>query len=446
MRWVTWVAWAALCSASFIACGESERQNGGSSGSAGEETGGSAGENARGGTAGTSAKGGASGSNAAGTAGVGGESGGEAGSGAGGSSGPGGAGGDGGEGGATRTFFDELWGAYCRQVFTCPIPKNDVIWERLALENEERCLAALRELLGEEPPIYDLIARIEAGTIRLVPENVAACLAEAESCSKQGSARFGVACRAVFEGDVAEGGACDRWEECAGDAYCAHADGCPGECTPFAEPGAPCVDDEECDQGNGYAFCSYEGAEPVCVRMPFGTPAAIQQPCSLRFTPATEFVRCDEGLWCDIGDGNAPMGTCRAPIPVNQACTSSDDVCAGNATCFDGATCLPYELRHEAGTSCDSEVGPGCDAFAGLRCVEGECRRYLDGAEGDDCFASDIFERLSCAHGLYCQRLTETSPEGKCAPFLEVGAPCTSVVQCASGFCDGTCAKNYCDG
>lgn len=443
-----------------MSCGESDKPPGaknvggtsGVGGEGGQDTGGASGSNATGGRAGSSGRGGSAGTRAtggngasdgggSGDGGTGGDDGGSAGDG--GRSGSGGEGGDG--TGETRAFLDRLWGAYCKQVMTCAIGDDDVIAQRVYFGTETGCLELLRELLGEEPPTYDLLAGVEAGTIRLVPEQEEACLAEAADCMWKGYFSNGPACRAVFEGTVPVGGACRRWEECAGAAYCDHTAGCPGRCALLGEPGAPCGGNDQCNPGDGYAVCDYE-ANDTCRRLSIRPRAALNEPCTASPHEATELVVCQGGLWCDPGDGSSPNGICRPPVAEGEACDAADDLCAGNATCFDEMRCEPVVIVQNAGGACDSATGVYCNALRGLTCVEGLCERFGDGTVGSACQDSDFYQRVTCNHGLYCAPTAPYYPEGTCQPLLDADAPCETNDECASGTCTGTCAESYCDG
>jgi hypothetical protein len=355
--------------------------------------------------------------------------------------------GGGGIGGDAQTFIDHFWGAYCKQIMTCTVADNDAIGERLLLGTEARCLEAFREILGEEPPTRDLLAQIEAGTVRFVPEAADACIAEASDCKWGGYFPNGPACRAVFEGTVPVGGACNRWEECAGAAYCDHTDGCPGRCALLGEPGEPCNSRWDCNPGDGYAVCDWD-ANDTCARLPIGPRAELNEPCTVDPLLVTEFVVCENGLFCDAGDGTSPTGVCRMPIGDGEACDSSNDVCDGNRRCVDQTSCETIVIARSVGDACDSTANVYCDVYSGLTCVAGRCELFGDGTVGSDCRDSDIYQRVTCNDGLYCARdpLDPYMADGTCQTLLDTDAPCEAADECASGACDGTCAPRYCDG
>lgn len=404
MRLASWVLWGVLSCICTFACSEPDRSAG---------------------TGGTSAAAGAGGQSV----------------GAGGSAGHAGQSGQ----GDARSFLDQLWSAQCERILKCSIPDDDVSFFGLYLETQARCLDAFRELLGEEPPIQDLLTKIADGSVRLVPAQVAACLAEMRDCSRQSNFGFGPACRAALEGDVPTGGECSRWEECAGDAYCKRDTGtCPGHCVPLGEPGASCQVDHDCQEANGYAFCDRSGDAPVCKRVPFGALASLGKSCSAKPKQVTEVVLCEKDLWCDAPDPSAAVGTCRAPIANGGACDSENDVCVAGHSCRDEISCKPMAIGRSEGAPCDVTAARYCDSFAGLVCTAGECHRPGDGTRGAACVSSDILERVTCAHGLYCN--ASNGSMGTCEPLLTAGAACRSADECATGTCSGTCAANYCGG
>ena len=232
---------------------------------------------------------------------------------------------------------------------------------------EARCAEILSELLGEEPATQDLLAKIAAGAVDFVPERVDACLAETAGCRWLGQLGTDPACRSVFEGEVPLGEPCERWEDCAGRAYCNHESGCPGVCTALGAPGATCEVDEDCDPGSGYSFCDFSGTEPVCNRLAYGAQAALDEDCTVSLEAASEIVQCASGLWCDPGDGTLPTGTCRSPIANGQPCDSPDDVCAGGDICLDDTSCELPQIAREAGDACDEAASVHCDPFEGPR-------------------------------------------------------------------------------
>jgi hypothetical protein len=460
MRLVTWVSWGFLCSVAAMSCSDpikppgNDTSSGGDAGGSGGNTGGgvskggcesslsgSSGTGQSGGVAGVcAASGGTAGTPQAGSAGSSTE-GGTGGAGDGGASGDG-SGGEGGDGGA-RSFFDDLWAAYCTYLFTCKIPNDDHIGQRLFMGTEARCVDILRELLGEGPPTQDLLVKIADGSVRFVPERVAECLVDTRDCGWPGRIGTGPACRSVFEGEVPVGGACERWEDCAGNAYCNHTDGCPGRCVTLGAPGATCEEDQECDSGSGFAFCDRSGTEPVCKRLAFGTVALENEDCTVSLASATELVPCETGFWCDPGDGSLPTGTCRLPIPDGQPCDSGDDVCVDGDVCLDDTSCERPQIVRDAGSPCDEAASIYCDPFAGLDCTATGCQAPGDGTRGSACISSDILAQVNCDPGLYCA--STNVPDGTCEPLIEANGDCMSDSQCASGTCTGTCTARYCD-
>jgi hypothetical protein len=343
---------------------------------------------------------------------------------------------------------DALWQAFCSRLFRCPLANDDDIGIVLALGSELRCAEVITEIQNRDPRWIDLRAKVASGAIREQSDKIPACLAEAKSCDfanyRYNLTRSGPACRAVFEGSVPLGGACTRYEECAGDARCLFDQTCPGQCAARVAPGQPCEDISDCDASGGYVECRFEDASGTskCMAVTIATPAREGEPCSAETFDVQTVVPCADGLWCD-GDAtsSAGAGTCRTRIAAGAACESNDDLCVEGHACF-GQTCKPVTSARE-GDPCDIAAGIYCDPFARLSCVSGKCQTPGDGAIGSACSSADIHELLDCRPGLFCA--VSDSNTGTCAPLLKADAPCQASSDCESATCaNGVCAAAYC--
>jgi hypothetical protein len=344
-------------------------------------------------------------------------------------------------------FERSLWQAFCAQLFHCPVANDDDIGSKASIGTEERCVELVAEIQNRSPYVLDRRAKLASGAIRFVSDKVMACLAEARSCdvanARLNLTRSGRACRAVFEGSVPLGGACQRQEECAGDARCAVDQACPGQCVARSAPGQACDQASDCDETEGYVECRFNAATGTssCVQVTIATPANEGQACAPAVPPLTTIVPCAAGLWCSPNAGTS-TGTCRAPIAAGAPCTNQDDLCVDGTTCFDETSCKPLAVGARAGDPCTDTGSNFCDPFARLICVSGKCQIVGDGTLGSACSSSDIHELLDCGPGLRC---AGPSP-GRCAPLLTTGEACQSGGECVSGTCTaGSCASAFCE-
>jgi hypothetical protein len=291
----------------------------------------------------------------------------------------------------------------------------------------------------------DLRAQIAAGNVRIVPAEAQKCLAALATCNGPTSLDTGE-CRDVFEGNVPLGAACQRSEDCAGDAYCNTGGMCPGTCEARGGENDPCNDRDSCSFANGLASCNTEAAAPACHKLTIES-VGLGEACTQRLLDATELLYCEEGLWCGAAPGGTtadPLGQCREPIPTNGECLDFDDVCAEGFCDTNAGKCGAVMLLDTVGAACDRATYAVCDPILGLHSsADAKCEKSGDGSEGSLCFTGDW--QRPCNVGLYCQRPEQAPPStGTCQPALAVGKSCESSGECASGVCDTTCQERYC--
>ncbi len=344
------------------------------------------------------------------------------------------------------SFWDAMAKGYCARLYRCLEPNDDFMSTRWLLETPEGCEAQLALVSSQLASRLDTRAQVEAGNLHYVPSMGEKCVEELSACNGPSSFDQG-SCREVFEGDVETGGACQRDEDCAGDAYCEVAMACPGQCQPRKASGEPCVLAKECAYSAGVVFCDTDAMpESVCRTLePAASKSTEGEPCTRERTGSESLILCEDELWC-AADPAAPStatGKCMAPIPLEGACTDGDDVCAEGLCDSDNGVCVVYTLLKQVGDSCAQAQLLICDPRLGLRCSDqGMCEGSGDGSEGSVCFSGD-FQR-ECDAGLYC--LTDdTLGHGTCQPRLPAGSPCELGRACESGSCDTTCLERYCE-
>lgn len=269
----------------------------------------------------------------------------------------------------------------CADPFADP-PGAPADLDACVTSESHRCL----ETLG---PLADLI---DAGVLHVVPERAAACrealAGAAVPCEELQPLTTALWCRGVFSL------AADIGDPCDGD-ICAEGLGwCDaGSCAPLPEQGQPCQG--LCAAG---LLCAPGG---VCA-----PPAKGGDACTPEGLPCAPPHHC-------IG------GTCRAAVPVGEACEQESD-CAPGLTCTD-AVCA------EVPAACEPESPCGAEALCFGVPIR-QCAEKL--AETTPCQSDEV-----CIAGTYCSDETET-----CTPLPGDGEPCAKGILCAEGL---ACAGDF---
>jgi hypothetical protein len=342
-------------------------------------------------------------------------------------------------------FLEAQGRAYCTRLFRCFEGNDDFMTERLLLKTAAGCEAELHKVNARDAGRRDLQAQLAAGALHYAADAAEKCLAELSACNGVNSFTRG-SCREAYEGSAATGDACQRSEDCAGDAYCA-GEGfhCPGQCQPRKASGEPCADDDDCSYSSGVVRCDYAVTPSVCRTWQKGPNAGLGEVCTRKFSAATTFVNCNDDLWCGIDaalGADAADGRCVAPLKAGDACGDGDDVCLGGLCDTTQGVCVQATLRSKAGETCDETSLTACDPILGLSCNDqGSCDGSGDGTEGSDCFGGD-FQR-GCGSGLFCAA-DNSATKGTCQPWLPAGAACAQNSACESGECNTTCEARYC--
>jgi hypothetical protein len=253
-----------------------------------------------------------------------------------------------------------------------------------------------------------------------------------------------------LEGDAKPGEACQRSEECAGDAYCSISGACPGVCAARKAEGEPCDRDNDCAYAGGAVFCDHSQATPVCHTLAPRAKAAEGEPCTRNLEGADSLTLCQDDLWCAELPGGDPrtdvLGRCSLPIAENAACLDSDDVCSDGMCKEDTKLCQRVVVLQKAGAACDKAAFAICDPTLGLRCSSGGvCIAAGSGSEGSTCFTGDL--QRACDPGLYCAKAPQASADetGTCRALLATAEVCAGSNDCASASCvDGVCDARPC--
>ncbi len=353
------------------------------------------------------------------------------------------------------SFRRAQYDALCRYIFGCDEQDSEMQDLRFAMRTEQRCRDVFEGSALREPAFEDLDAKVRAGTIEMDLAAVPACIDSLERCEPASMKRLydGPACRAVFRGSSPLAGACSRAEDCANDARCVIGAACPGVCTARVPVGQACESASDCDDHDGPATCvvsNGSGASTsTCQRVVLRRPG-LDEACSFGVSESGESTACDDGLFCD-----GTSGTCRPPLPVDSACDSDDDVCAGGQFCRN-SRCQIVTLEGHVGDDCDQDFIKVCDLFGRLYCVNQKCELVGDGTEGATCHPIDYAAWSDCNAGLIClgsdSSVDEPRPDGLprsiCGTARTTGQPCEGNDDCASEYCraDHTCGVAYCCG
>jgi hypothetical protein len=350
----------------------------------------------------------------------------------------------GGAPGDSPSFLQAQRRGYCARLFRCVERDDDFMEARLVLKTPEGCEAELRKLEIQSPSRRDLQTQLAAGGLRYNAAAAEKCLAELSTCNGIDSFAAG-SCREVYEGSAQTGEACQRSEDCAGDAYCDTASfTCPGQCHPRKPSGEACDTDAECSYTSGSVYCDQDALPAVCRTLQLGAKAGSGAPCTRQ--PSTdELIFCADDSWCgedpQLGP-DAAQGRCMAALKLGDPCRGGDDVCADGLCDTTAGMCKKPVLRSKVGEACNKAEMVVCDPILGLRCNDqGTCDGSGDGSLGSACFSGD-FQR-GCGAGLRCA-VGDPGPAGTCTPLLATGAACQQNYECESGECSVTCQPRYC--
>ncbi len=288
---------------------------------------------------------------------------------------------------------DELEQAQCEQAVRCG-----------EAPDMETCLAV--SFAEREDDLKSLTNAVNAGTVEYHGDLARDCLnlfADYD-CTYTGSQelfeQIEATCGQVFEGTVAEGGACVLDDECVGDGQCVATDPgctlacCVGTCGPPETPPTPVPIGGDCSAANcvqgAYCHDDFVAGTSICE-----TLVADGGACE-------DFDACAAPDMCDI-DFMTGMGTCR-PLPDTGdgcvvdgglPCNHSTDFCSptsntctarggAGAACTSSAECLDYTVcdgtacvaQPVAGEACDEATGNFC--LGDLDCTSGTCAAPTD--------------------------------------------------------------------
>ncbi|MFO0624683.1 MAG: hypothetical protein U0325_03635 [Polyangiales bacterium] len=207
--------------------------------------------------------------------------------------------------------------------------------------------------------------------------------------------------------------ACDRDEQCVGEAFCR-----AGRCVPRLPDGAACAGPNACTSGHCVdGVCCNRACDGTC------------EACT-----ALQKGGGSDGFCGAVASGADPDAEC--PDASGDDAICQPGVCDGLGACMlrpsspcGMPTCVGDASRRVAG-SCSANgrcIPGGVGSCGGFACRSGQCLRRC---------AVDV----DCGPGVRCLA-------GACEVPRDLGATCTSDQACASGHCaDGVCCDRACDG
>ena len=267
-------------------------------------------------------------------------------------------------------FLTELEIARCQYDARCGL---------IAPSLEPQCEADVMTSAAVEAKQYDLVAAINAGHIRYDDGAAQTCLAllKTASCIADQSV---VDCSSVLTGLVALGGTCLSVIECANGDCSTFIPGCPGTCQArfiTAPCTAPCALGDHCDS-----------ATATCIPgVALGGACGNDLPCQPALT-------CEGNLPSLGSTTPEKLGLCGSVLPLGAPCVSdftyrSGDPCALGLFCDED--------------TCAARLGIGAACSTNKACQDG----------------------LDCTGLRYDVNPSIIDQKGACAPYVEIGGPCT---------------------
>jgi hypothetical protein len=291
-------------------------------------------------------------------------------------------------------------------------------------------------MVFENRDYHYLEESVDAGRVIFDAESVAQCLSDirAQGCEVTNS-REPESCQHALQGTVDVGANCVIDADCAGDAFCGSAPGvaeCPTVCNGLLAEGGACERSDQCENGL------------VCAGGTCASPPTEGETCCLAESDQscwdTAPAPCKRGLECT--SDSSTQATCKKITDVRKA--------------KEGETCEPpilmCEVNGDKSLAClaiDSstgicrekvEVGGTCQAAQPSQCPVGQYCEAADLAIDGTCV--DLPDRgepcreegksVRCAPGLVCD-LYSGDPE--CVPINSNGFACASDRGCFSGIC-----------
>ncbi|MFT3926332.1 MAG: hypothetical protein QM778_27550 [Myxococcales bacterium] len=371
---------------------------------------------------------------------------------------------------SVESFAEQLARAMCDNLFSCRLGYTDASQMRALLEDEATCRTAVLPTLMDSKREFLLNIELKTHTYRA--EHASACLERfAHQCfvfeAEEPEDAFETICAGVFEGSVADGGACTDDADCSGDAYCDQSgfNTCDqGVCRARLSQGAACNENTQCSTPDESlaVYCSGTDSTPgVCVHATQVTHVGEGAECGeLTTGDQATLALCDDGLVCgydSLGPDAPETKHCRTP-PSTGDCSTLRECAKGNI-CLntgeddaDGNTvrrCVGFDL-HGLNEACTPETADYSTLTHLALCADPTGKQALYCDDGGHCVVvpqagpGESCVEFDCVEGLVC---TYDADQGDdvCAAMVGLGEECLGDDQCPRGsVCNGTCSADSC--
>jgi len=187
--------------------------------------------------------------------------------------------------------------------------------------------------------------------------------------------------------------------------------------------GSPCGGYGQCSDAQGL-FCDMNVTSPICKALPT-TGSAAGGRCDYPYS-------CNFDAWCDY---STTPSTCKAKVPVPQACTSDNGCSTPASACIqdsagstlrhckvlltEGTTCTPGLSQCQRGLFC-AQPPSGAATCASWPAVGGTCGTI----NGED---------VPCSGTSWCQLGAPPATTGTCKAPVAPGQPCPTYRECGEG-------------
>jgi hypothetical protein len=309
-----------------------------------------------------------------------------------------------------------------------PLPDLAGALARAICDNLDACYGSAIELFVHDDDCKTLFTNIIAGQIVAPieqsvargivgydPRQAAACVMNLVDDTHKtppvcaNLSALGEDCKRMLSNLASAGRPCRHRFECKEGLVCDDTVGCPGTCKPFAQVGAPCAADDDCDPSKRL-FCQKSAdagpdvpAAGTC--QPF---VALNGDCSDRdrcepgafcldrkckrvsdvltlaetFTCYSNSLLCQKGLDCEFnGLPFLSMGTCvKEKQPLDVCKVALPDECPKDTYCSangfnGGGQCVGTPVENQkCATDFEQSIGLAAPCKAGLVCVNGICK------------------------------------------------------------------------
>lgn len=215
--------------------------------------------------------------------------------------------------------------------------------------------------------VLTTLADIDSGLIKYSDDTAGQCIDDIrnEGCTASGFAKIGPSCANLFQGTVANGGACTISEVCASHGSCNHTD--PNCDTTTACCAGTC-------QVEMTAVIGGDCSMATCPDKAFCDQMTMK--CATQLTTAgatcTDFNQCAPPLYCNADFTMTPiMGTCQVPPATGATCSPNTFPNCDDERDYCDTGTMKCTRAVAVGQACNGTNGANCVGYAD--CVSGTC-------------------------------------------------------------------------